>query len=347
MQWTCKFCNFTCEKRGQLLKHYRLKHGGYTRTVPLPCLHKQCPCTFKSFNALKVHLSRVHSLINDHLIDKRNHVFQCQLCDFKESCEEKDFFSHLRTHIRMCQKVQCPYKDCDFETSVYTTFNAHKSRNHDGRHIDQLLQFKPGILTQRETLVDVASAEEENDIEDQADFHEDELVAVNKKDLEDQLEHNLAALFLRMRTVLTISESAVQDLIQQIRQIMDLSRPLLFSAIKRVLLNYYPDADISIATEMVNAVTESNVILKHTEIGGSLSTSCKRASYAKREFKIVEPVEFVLSEDKQSVVYIPVLQMLQVMFNKEEILNKALQVISGDVQGFDTFRDESWSSLGQ
>lgn len=103
MQWTCRFGNLTCEKRGQLLKHYRLKHGGYTRTSPLPCVHKECLCTFKSFNALKVHLSRVHSQIDDHC-DATKNVFQCQLCDFNEPCVEKDFF-HTCGHISGCTKM--------------------------------------------------------------------------------------------------------------------------------------------------------------------------------------------------------------------------------------------------
>lgn len=343
MQWNCKYCNFTCEKRGKLLKHYRLKHGGYTRALPLPCLHKDCPCTFKSFNALKVHLSRAHSLSKDHLTDARKNVFQCQLCDFREPCTEKDFFSHLRTHIRMCQKVQCPYMDCDFKTSVYATFNAHKSKNHDGRQMHSQLQFKPGILTHTENLldVDIAGTEMENDIQDETDFHEDDLVADNTDDLECQLEHNLAALFLRMRTVLNVSERAVQDVIQQIQQLMDLSKPLLFSATQKILLKYYPDSNLSVAREIVNAISENNAILKHTQVGGSLSTTCRRASYTKKEFGIVEPIEFVTSEDKQTMVYIPVFKMLQALLNKEEILHEVLKCNTGDVQGYNTFRDGS------
>ena len=167
------------------------------------------------------------------------------------------------------------------------------------------------------------------------------MTADNTDDLERQLEHNLAALFLRMQTILKISETAVQDVIQQIRQIMDLSKPLHFSAIQRVLLNYYPDADMSIAREIVSAISESDVILKHTQKGGSLSTSCKRASYMVKEFKIGEPVEFITGEHKQSVVYIPVIKMLQTLLNKDEILDKALTVSNGDVQGYSTFRDGS------
>lgn len=78
MQWTCKLCSYGCEVRGQLLKHYRLKHANYTRRFPIPCLYKECLCTFQSFNALKVHLSRLHSLS----CNATKKMFHCQLCKF-------------------------------------------------------------------------------------------------------------------------------------------------------------------------------------------------------------------------------------------------------------------------
>lgn len=95
------------------------------------------------------------------------------------------------------------------------------------------LQFKPEILTRTEPLGEVVQPENESDIEDATDFQEEDLTADNTDDLERQLEHNLAALFLRMRTILKISETAVQDVIQQIKQIMDLSKLLHFSAIQK------------------------------------------------------------------------------------------------------------------
>lgn len=53
MIWKCKYCIFACDKRGYLLKHYRLKHGSYARSQPFPCLYQECLCSFKSFNSLK------------------------------------------------------------------------------------------------------------------------------------------------------------------------------------------------------------------------------------------------------------------------------------------------------
>ena len=96
----------------------------------------------------------------------------------------------------MRQKVQCPYQDCHFETRVYTTFNAHKSRSHDGREMHSKLQFKPGILTHTENVVEVAQTENQRGTEETDDFKDDDFNADNIDDLQCQLKHNMAALFL-------------------------------------------------------------------------------------------------------------------------------------------------------
>lgn len=132
MLWKCKYCPVNCEKRGQLFKHYRLKHGSYGRTEPFPCLYQECLCTFKSLNALKVHLSRLHTKTLDQQLNVDAPVkFCCLSCGFSESCSETDYFTHLHTaHLKVNHKVRCPYKDCNFETSIYSTFKAHKSKTH-------------------------------------------------------------------------------------------------------------------------------------------------------------------------------------------------------------------------
>lgn len=91
-------------------------------------------------------------------------------------------------------------------------------------------------------------------IRNSAHFEQEYLNGDNDDDLESQLKHNLAALFFRMHTILSISENAMQDVIQQINQIMDLSEPLIFSVVQKILLKYYPGADTSIAREIVCAV---------------------------------------------------------------------------------------------
>lgn len=55
--WSCKDCGTTVSTRVHLLKHYRLSHGNFGRKHPYPCTYSDCPCVFKTWNALHSHLS--------------------------------------------------------------------------------------------------------------------------------------------------------------------------------------------------------------------------------------------------------------------------------------------------
>lgn len=270
MQWTCKYCTFCAEKRGYLLKHYRLKHGCHTRISPLSCLHKECLCTFKSFNALKVHLSTWHTQKDPGNVDET--VFHCQLCDFVEPGTEADFFTHLRRHLKLKQNVCCPYQGCSFKSNVYSTFNAHKSKEHQGHNKKA---FKPKIVSHNileEPSSDINAQSKDSALEtDEVELEVTELsddvddlmvTELNEDDLESQLEHNVAALFLKMSSILNISEDALQEVIEQINQIHVLSQPLLHSSIGKILNQHCGDVEDSLVSEITKVFTENNVFLK-------------------------------------------------------------------------------------
>lgn len=75
------------------------------------------------------------------------------------------------------------------------------------------------------------------------------------QDLEIQLEHNLASLFLKMQAILYISESAAQEVIQQINQIQMLSQPLLQKAVQKMISHHCSDVDNSIVSDIVSVVS--------------------------------------------------------------------------------------------
>lgn len=52
-------------------------------------------------------------------------------------------------------------------------------------------------------------------------------------------------------------------------------------------------------------------------------------------------MEFVLDLQKQSVVYIPVIEILQALLNKDKIMDKALSVEDYDMHGYSSFRKVS------
>ncbi|CCD20568.1 hypothetical protein TvY486_0034170, partial [Trypanosoma vivax Y486] len=325
MQWKCKSCSYTSEKRAQLFKHYRISHGAYSRIAPVPCLHTECPCTLKSFNALKVHLSKNHSQQRSAQSSNSSHAlvsYKCHVCDFKEPCSESEYFAHLRTHLRNSEKVQCPFKDCSFETNVYSTFNAHKSKAHQ-QHCHE--DFKLGVMLStafgdtQENIV--YSLNDNSGSEDECNMAEEQ---VNLEDTKQKLEHSLASLFLKMRTILHISENATQEIIQQLNQIHLLSEPLLYNIIQQTVEKHYDKVDSTVVKKLVRAVTESNVLLHCTNEGGPLSTSNKRASYFMREYSVVSPVEYKVDRDEQYYVVYPNYPKVAKLLNKPKVLDEVL-----------------------
>lgn len=126
MHGKCKYCQINCEKRAQLFKHYRTNHGSFARTTPLPCLHDDCMCTFKSLNALKVHLSHIHIKTTDRQPNATVPVkFSCLSCGFAEPCTETEFFSQLYSvHLKLTTKYDAHIKIVTLK-AVFTALSKH------------------------------------------------------------------------------------------------------------------------------------------------------------------------------------------------------------------------------
>ncbi len=162
---------------------------------------------------------------------------------------------------------------------------------------------------------------------------------VTHSDLANQLEHNLAGLFLKMQSILHIPASSIQEIIQQFNQIHALSLPLLNKTTSSVLKRCLPNADESLIAEVVNAVSESNVFSKCCDSGGCLSTIKRRNSYVLAEFPLVMPVEYMVDRETKPVVYVPILPMLQKMLNKSDILDKALSIPESEPFMYSSYND--------
>ncbi|XP_042258149.1 uncharacterized protein LOC121889970 isoform X2 [Thunnus maccoyii] len=133
MAWRCKLCATLFDRKAQLLEHYRLHHSNVSSVNQLPCLYDNCVCTFHSVNALKIHLTRLHTQTLVQSDNQEGYVsFVCAVCKFKEPFNDKTVLSHLRMHLKQHEMVDCPFKNCQYRTNVYSSFNAHKSRNHLG-----------------------------------------------------------------------------------------------------------------------------------------------------------------------------------------------------------------------
>lgn len=65
-----------------------------------------------------------------------------------------------------------------------------------------------------------------------------------------------------MQSILHIPESSVQEVIQQLCQIVQLSQPLLQKNIKAVLQKHFGHVDGSVVKEVVEVVAESDILSK-------------------------------------------------------------------------------------
>lgn len=225
-----------------------------------------------------------------------------------------------------------------FTQMGYSTFNAHRSKEH---RTHNWRMFRPEIVS---SSVTNEMAQEEHEPPNDTLESEDSEDSTNEdlNDLEKQLEHNLAALFLKMQTVLHIPESMVQEVIEQLLQMCELSQPLLHNALKDIL-KQQTDVDDSVVEELVRAAAKGNVIMKFCGKDGPLSTTKRRAAYVNKNFTEVKPVEYIIERGKKSsAVYVPLHPMLQKMLNRADILDKALPVQKHVQHEYSSYRDGSY-----
>lgn len=114
MNWTCKFCSFSSGNQRSIIRHYKIKHGHYSRSCPLPCIYNDCLCSFKTQVALKNHLlkhktSVVHqsqaTVTHESQSSVVTHRLRCELCIFSEPCTIKQYFAHLGTHLKSKETI--------------------------------------------------------------------------------------------------------------------------------------------------------------------------------------------------------------------------------------------------
>ncbi|KAG9278069.1 hypothetical protein AMEX_G5864 [Astyanax mexicanus] len=342
MAWNCKLCIVSLDTRAKLLMHYRLQHSHYSRISPLPCLYADCICTFHSFTALKAHLSRSHKNVGRLETEEAAHVFfSCHMCTCKQPFSEEALFGHLRSHLRKHEMVPCPFKNCNYRTNVYSSFNAHKSRKHMGSsdYDDSVVSAESGSAPatssadcdEGPTQCESSGSLDLLEVESQCDAG----------NLRAELQRNLASLFLKMQTVLHVSNMATQEIIEHLSQIFALSQPLIKKTISDVLQSFdVPVTEASIE-QVVSAVMDSNILTSSTAEGQDLSSAKRRKTYVEKNFPVVVPTQYVL-EPGHTVVHVSILEMIQEMFRHTDILDKVKETTSPPKGHYVSHQDGSY-----
>lgn len=306
MKWRCKICSFKADKRLVLLKHYRLKHGHGGHNQSIPCLHTDCPCSFKTFNALRAHLSREHT----ELIPQRGLLsFTCVLCHYSVFNSERQYFQHLGSHLRKFEEVACVFKNCNFKTNIYSTYATHRHRKHVLHSAEdfkyEVLKKHPKHTAQDDTSVDY----------DPAPL--DEEPQVLSQDIKEKFGH----LFLNLESTFNVPNKCIDQIVDELNFISSCaSGPVLRDVVESTLKRHNSHLDSAVVTDLVKNLCESHPISTSLGMDGPFTTSYKRREFMKKHFFVVEPEEYILDKKEgKTFQYVPILQsLLQILNNTKK-----------------------------
>lgn len=262
--------------------------------------------------------------------------FCCPVCTFRQPFIERQMFIHLRGHLKKKETVPCPFKDCSFKTNVYSTFNAHKCRDHqNSTNYDESIVHSVMNINQDDLQLDSTES-----------IHENEEASTNEisstEGLEEQLQYNLAGFFLKMQSILHVSQRATQEIIEHIDNIFLLSEPLIRKTVAEILKKHTCPYTDKVVDEICQAVSDSNILHKCITSEGPLSTAKRRKSYYEANFPFVKPVEYLIESSKHTFMYVPILTSLQLLLKKADVLEEVKRAPTQIPGHFKSFCDGSY-----
>lgn len=283
----CKDCGAEVSKRSEILKHYKLNHSHFGRGHHIKCLYPKCPCVLKTWNSFLTHLSRNHTSISEH--SDKVATFSCHLCSYQEPGTERDYFLHISHHLKNNERSSCMYIGCDYKSNVYSTFKSNKSRKHSSH---SLVDFKENIV-QITSEPETEELDVSNIVESWGEDQPDILDGSNGQ--EDIVQQKLAAVLLKLENIFHLPSAAVEELLEELQYLLG-TASLCSTAkvIQDTVSSQSLQIDHSVIQELASLLCTSNPVYKSIGKGIPLSTSFKRKTYYKNNFKVVEPIEYIL-----------------------------------------------------
>lgn len=330
MKWTCKFCTYFTNRRQRKLEHYKSSHGHHGKRFGFPCIYGDCVCYFRSHKSLQTHV-RQHRFCQSEVVNCR---VKCLLCDFNEVVNVKDYFHHLGCHLKNKETVTCPYNNCFFKSSVYSSLRSHKSRHHNSLSFED---FKSELVDRSlraseqpnnvETCtnsahIDTASCSVVDEI-DYTDVESDN--ETQNDDKSKNMKRQLGLLLLRMQAILHISKSATQEIVDELYDIGVLTGELSKNSIKRALQrSHIDDTTIGLVTECLQENNPFSCLSV-----GNFGTEYKRGLYYKENFNVIDPIEYILDgSEKNNFVYVPLSKVLPALLNRGDVIDKILEQVN-------------------
>ncbi len=331
MRWSCKICSFRSSKLLDLLKHYRLKHLHTGQGRSLPCLYSDCPCSFKGWGALRTHLSRDHTQSEQ---SGQIASFSCLVCNSCSYHTERQYFEHLGVHLKKHETVHCVFKDCDYNTNIYSTFASHKSRKHNPHCLEDF----------KHTVFQTHSSQETADnscLLDESEVSSDETLVKEGEDLGKAIFDELFSLLLKLHCIFNVPSRCINEIVEEFQFITSsASAPIIKCIVHDTFENHNCAVEEFVITDLVKRICQLNPISAAFSEEGPLGTAYKINQYLKEHFSIVEPLEYILdAKEGRTFQYVPILQSLSQILKNSDIQEKVLKssrhcVSSGQYSSF-------------
>ena len=314
MKWSCKVCSFVTYDERTILNHYKDRHGRGRQG--LSCIYPSCLTVFQPHVDFTKHIKE-HKKGSNTVAKLR-----CELCTFSAPTNIKQYFLHLKTHLRTRETVTCPFEGCSFKSSIVSTFSAHKSRYHQ---CADFASFKPDLVVRVQSQAFVNDDEGDLNNSDEGDLNNSvssELSVSEFQPVHNSIQRRIASLLLRLQAVLHVSKAAIQQIVDDLFDIGECAGQITRQTVENILKEHNCTSE-ELTASLTEALQSTNP-LSLLSREGSLGTEYKRQAFYRHHFTVIEPVEYVLSRQKTShtVVYVPILKLLSELLKRDEVLNE-------------------------
>ncbi len=111
-------------------------------------------------------------------------------------------YAHLKMHLRNRETVKCPFADCSFKSGVLSTFTANRSHYYKFSTLNSLM---PELCVEHTLTNGEVGEYSVSDTEESPSY---DPIPEAEPPLEngEAIKNQLASLFLRMQTILHISD---------------------------------------------------------------------------------------------------------------------------------------------
>ncbi|KAL7291766.1 hypothetical protein TKK_0014552 [Trichogramma kaykai] len=326
----CQFCEFQTELFKNFSSHRNIH---YNITKNINCGYEGCKKMFGQEPHLKVHLIRNHGIsLKDNSLthskdcsdERGKFICTVELCK-KEHNSFQTLIIHLKEHIRDQELITCPYRDCDKQYSILSSFTGHLTKKHKNRTPDT---EKDLSAEDNCNNVDVPS---DIDIE-QADSHAIHDVPSTTDDLSgttndsagssnlsiDLFHTNIAQLYLKLESEFLVPNSTIQHIVTANNAIdeqrLDILKSRLFQRLEK------ENVQLDLIHKIMSIMNEVDPIPLTNKLFG---TVYKRKKFYKTHFKFVEPVPLTIDKKKKTFfTYVPIISTLTNMLQDKFLFDQ-------------------------